>query len=925
MRIKALTSRARIFILVVIAAGLVISALSLRPLPLEQPVLLFVLAIVTSVTSVLKVEGPTKRSNYQISFMVYGFTMALLGTSAALFVILISYIVEWVWYRYPWYIQMFNVGNLTLSMWAAGSVYTLINPEKSLSWAMATGGLLAAMLIFTFVNHIFVGLVLKLARGESFAESEVFVRLNLMIDFSLFGMGAAAAVIWHMNPFAIVLVVIPLYLIYGTLKVPALQRQANLDPKTGLFNARFFAQTLESELNRADRFDRPLTMVMGDLDLLRNINNVYGHIAGDAVLITLAKILRRGVREYDVVARFGGEEFSILMPETKPEFALARIEELRREIKATEIQVPTSVEPLKVTMSCGIAGRMLTDTTPNELVHQADLALYKAKEEGRNRTYIYSHLGEHEPAARYEIKVPEIENRIEAADISFEPSALRAQPAPTDTELTPTPNTELISTPSSRQRADRTTNLYVTVLTLLASVAVGLSIYTNPSVDWIGLAVFAAIVFTVEVLSIDIYVNDNSVSTSAAPLIAGYLLFGPVGVLLLALTVATATMLKHRSQISRFFFNASNHIVSGFLSLGAISLTGRLFTDWPLTIQTVLTLLAASVVYLSTTTLLAVVIQISTKLPFRNVWNDRFKWLLASYLGMGLVAYGLILSFGFAGLIGVAGVVVPLLLLRFAQVQFVEHTQEVVSRYREANAELEKHSDEISLINEELLLVLAHVNDIRDPFVLNHSVNVARYATLIAEEMALPAPQIKLVRKAGLLHDIGKLGIPEAILFKPDTLTEAEYNKVKQHAAMGADILGISHTLQALMPIVRHHHERFDDGGHPDGLGGRDIPLEARILSIADTVEAMASDRPYRSGTSAPEILEEISGEAGHQFDPSVVAAFRRMLQRHGDTVIINSARDMAQHITGELPSLPGVDLDLVDSLLYYARNSIVH
>ena len=136
---------------------------------------------------------------------------------------------------------------------------------------------------------------------------------------------------------------------------------------------------------RANRFNRPLTVVMGDLDLLRNINNVYGHLAGDQVLIKVAQILKSSVRDYDVVARFGGEEFTIFMTETSIDQAVPRIEALRAAIAAANIEVTTSVEPIRTTMSFGLAEREGSDGTPEEIMHRADLAVYKAKLEGRNR------------------------------------------------------------------------------------------------------------------------------------------------------------------------------------------------------------------------------------------------------------------------------------------------------------------------------------------------------------------------------------------------------------------------------------------------------------------------------------------------------------------------------------------------------------
>ena len=217
--------------------------------------------------------------------------------------------------------------------------------------------------------------------------------LPLMIDFTLLCMGAGTALIWIINPFAIPLAILPLYLIFTTLKIPALERKTEIDSKTGLYNAKYFSKELKKELERAHNFDRPLTIVLADLDLLRNINNTYGHLAGDEVLIGVANLIKNSLREFDVVARFGGEEFMILMPETNQEEAFEVIEGIRTSIDQTKFSIQTRINPIKVTVSFGVAGRMGFSETPNEIIHNADSALYHSKLTGRNRTCVYTDQG----------------------------------------------------------------------------------------------------------------------------------------------------------------------------------------------------------------------------------------------------------------------------------------------------------------------------------------------------------------------------------------------------------------------------------------------------------------------------------------------------------------------------------------------------
>jgi putative nucleotidyltransferase with HDIG domain len=146
--------------------------------------------------------------------------------------------------------------------------------------------------------------------------------------------------------------------------------------------------------------------------------------------------------------------------------------------------------------------------------------------------------------------------------------------------------------------------------------------------------------------------------------------------------------------------------------------------------------------------------------------------------------------------------------------------------------------------------------------------------------MKLKEKQIQLIRKGALLHDIGKLGIPEELLAKPSKLTSGEYEVMKRHAVLGAELIGKSRSLRALVPIIRQHHEFFNGHGYPDRLKGNQISIEARIVAIADAIEAMASDRPYRKSLKLTRIIDEIKQYAGTQFDPMIVDAAVRMLER---------------------------------------------
>lgn len=167
--------------------------------------------------------------------------------------------------------------------------------------------------------------------------------------------------------------------------------------------------------------------------------------------------------------------------------------------------------------------------------------------------------------------------------------------------------------------------------------------------------------------------------------------------------------------------------------------------------------------------------------------------------------------------------------------------------------------------------------EVRDLYTRKHSTRVARVSHLIAGEMGCTEEELDMINVAGSLHDIGKIGIRDDILLKPGRLTQDEYEKIKEHPAIGADIISKLGLWGREAQIIRHHHERFDGTGYPDGLKGEQIPKLARILSVADSYDAMASDRAYRRKMDKKVVLDIIIENSGSQFDPDVVDAFLRV------------------------------------------------
>jgi len=180
------------------------------------------------------------------------------------------------------------------------------------------------------------------------------------------------------------------------------------------------------------------------------------------------------------------------------------------------------------------------------------------------------------------------------------------------------------------------------------------------------------------------------------------------------------------------------------------------------------------------------------------------------------------------------------------------------------------------------ITALAFAVEAKDPHTKSHSQAVSRLAAQIAMQMRLSEAEIEEIRLAGIVHDIGKIHVPEPLLFKPAPLTAEEFGIMKSHAAWGAKILEPL-KVTAIERIVRHHHERYDGRGYPDHLMGEEIPLGARIVAVAEAFDNMVSDVPYRRARTVEDAVAEIRRCSGTQFDPKVATAFLDWLEIHGD------------------------------------------
>jgi len=209
-------------------------------------------------------------------------------------------------------------------------------------------------------------------------------------------------------------------------------------------------------------------------------------------------------------------------------------------------------------------------------------------------------------------------------------------------------------------------------------------------------------------------------------------------------------------------------------------------------------------------------------------------------------------------------------------------------KVRERTKQLAGKNAELRTAYVQTIRALAEAVDAKDAYTRGHSERVGVYASRIARELGLRKEMIERVYIAGLLHDVGKIGVPDHIITKPDRLTPDEYREIQKHPEIGARILEPVEFLRNVVPCVRHHHEWYDgcEAGYPQRLRGDQIPLPSRIILVADTVEAMTSDRPYRRALPLETVVSELHKYSGSQFDPNAVEAFLRLIEIEGETFL---------------------------------------
>ena len=394
--------------------------------------------------------------------------------------------------------------------------------------------------------------------------------------------------------------------------------------------------------------------------------------------------------------------------------------------------------------------------------------------------------------------------------------------------------------------------------------------------------------------------EEDNVTMSLAYVLtfAAMLRFGPSGALLVsAVSCLTTCLYPIRQPAYRILFNVSLSMLEAlaagwvFFSLNGSSLALRNPGSYPAVAAASLTF------FLVNTGGVAAVIGFCTDQGGFTVWRKAFLWTAPSFFaGACISTLALMLLNGHSAYI----------LLLLSPLGWVIYQNYSTTTAR--TEEKQQHIEELQLSQEHLAdLYLATIKslalaiDAKDQYTHQHILRVQRYAVAAAKHLGLTGSELEAINTGALLHDIGKLGVPEYVLLKPGRLTDEEFAKIKQHPEIGAAILDPVEFPWPILPVVRSHHEKWDGTGYPDGLAGEDIPRTARILAVADVYDALTSSRSYRNAWTHERACEVIKKDRGSHFDPVIADAFLEIITgvveemaREGDGPLVAAAPDAA-------------------------------
>lgn len=418
---------------------------------------------------------------------------------------------------------------------------------------------------------------------------------------------------------------------------------------------------------------------------------------------------------------------------------------------------------------------------------------------------------------------------------------------------------------------------YLIAVTILGPVAVLSCSLLLPhgslTVDWLLCLILGAMAGVAERFPVHL-AHRTHANVATAVYIAMFLSL-PLGTCLLLILVSTCA-----AQAARLASDDEMGLSEPLFNAGQTALytTATAIAIWPIMIATddhasfnvLVGLLASACLHIGNTLLVAGAASRHLDLPFMRVWSQNLTIDIGPHVAMTLI------GFVAAELAVTQPLLIPVLAI---PVVLIHRAVKDATQLRE-----DTHAS---------LASLAEIIELRDPYTAGHSRRVATTARLLALELGLSAEEADEIEAAGEVHDLGKVAVDPAILGKPGKLTPEEWDAMKLHPVYGAEVVGRFSTYRSGVAYVRAHHESMDGSGYPDQLIGQAIPLGARILAVADTFDALTSDRPYRSGMPIDRAREILTSGSGSQWDPAIVEALIRLLEMAPNPVPVHQSVDL--------------------------------
>jgi len=422
-------------------------------------------------------------------------------------------------------------------------------------------------------------------------------------------------------------------------------------------------------------------------------------------------------------------------------------------------------------------------------------------------------------------------------------------------------------------------DLYVGTVAFAGLIALmaASSTQRTDTLDPIMLAVLVALACVAQRVPVFLF-RSSAISVSFAAVIAAYVLYGTGAAVWVSLAQALVNSITpRRKPLRKAAFNFGSFALSAFAAGELYRLVGGMTPPTAIGPTLLAVALSAGAYFLVNTTLTAVAIASSEGQNVVSVWRTNYSWMPVNFGATAVQGAALALAYQALGLFGVFVFTVPLCVAWFSFRLYMTKSTEVRQRNEElstVNELLRQTNDRLEQSHISVIGALIGALEAKESHLSGHAATTMHYSVEVGRKLGLGADEIAGIKLGALFHDVGKIGVPESLLSKPDELTDEEWVEMRAHPTIGASLLGNVPMLDRIRPIVLAHHENFDGTGYPAGLKGSEIPLAAQIISVADSYDAMTSERPYRIALRPKQALRELRANAGTQFNPVVVEAF---------------------------------------------------